>query len=104
MAIRMAKKQTNNSKKKQSLHVQHTFCTQFFVIVLHDQTMKLPSYTYFMEKMLYFLTKNFVACVPAPSFFPCCSFFILLATSISHFLTAAAIKFSCYSSSKIVFL
>ena len=84
--------------------MQHTFCTKFFVIVLHVQTTKLLSYTFHGENVVFphktlFLLLVFLLLL----FFHCFSFFILLATSISHFLTAAAIKFSCYSSSKIFF-
>ena len=30
------------SKKKATLHVQHTFFVHFFAVVLHDYNMKLP--------------------------------------------------------------
>ena len=50
--------------------------------------------TRFMEEMLYVLLFLFPECVR------CHSFFTTVATSISHFLTAA-IKFSCYSSNEI---
>ena len=30
------------SKKKKTLHVQHTFVVHFFTVVLHDYNVKLP--------------------------------------------------------------
>ena len=44
--------------------------------------------------------KNFVACIPFCFFFQCCSFFTLLADSISYFLTAAT-KCKCCPSYEI---
>ena len=70
--------------------------------------MKLPSYILFFYEgivLLYVLTKNFVVCVPVHFlfFFTAAHFHLaggsLLATSISHFLTAA-MKFSCFSSNQ----
>ena len=65
--------------------------------------MKLPSYILLFYEgivLLFVLTKNFVACVPVHFLFFSGS---LLATSISHCLTAA-MKFSCFSSHKICLL
>ena len=75
--------------------------------------MKLPSYILFFYEgivLLYVLTKNFVVCVPVHFlffFFTAAHFHLaggsLLATSISHFLTAT-MKFSCFSLNKICLL
>ena len=53
---------------------------------------KLPSYTFYGGNVL---------CVPVPFCFSLSLIFTLVATSISHFLTTT-IKFSCFSSNKIV--
>ena len=33
--------------KTATLHVQHTYFVHFFVVVLHDYIVKLPSYTFY---------------------------------------------------------
>ena len=53
---------------------------------------KHPSYTFYGGN---------VVCVPVPFCFSLSLIFTLVATSISHFLTTS-IKFSCFSSNKIV--
>ena len=73
------------SKKKTTLHVQHTFFVHFFAVVLQDDNVKLPETSQLRGPVHFFLPPLFFTWVTA---------------SISHFLTAA-IKFLCYSSNKI---
>ena len=73
------------SKKKTTLHVQHTFFVHFFAVVLQDDNVKLPETSQLRGPVHFFLPPLFFTWVTA---------------SISHFLTGA-IKFSCYSSNKI---
>ena len=56
----------------------------------------------FMEKLSCLLTKNFITYVPVHFYF-FKLIFTLLASSISHFLTAA-VKFSCFSSNEVLLL
>ena len=76
--------------KTPTLHVQHPFFVHFFAGVLHDHSVKFPSHTFYGGN---------VVCGPV-HFFPLPLIFTLMATSITHFLTAA-IKFPCYSSDEI---
>ena len=81
--------------KKATLHVQHTFFVHFFAVVLPDYNVKLPETSYlhfFMEEMLYVFSFTF--------FFTAAHFHLaLVASNISHFVTAVT-KFSCCSSNK----
>ena len=89
------------SKKKNKVHVQHTFfliskkqiCTcstllcLSLAVVLHDYNavlydVKLPSY---MEELSYMLTQYIVSCIHVRFYFSLPLFFTLLAASISHF-------------------
>ena len=56
----------------------------------------------FMEKMSCLLAKNFITYVPVHFYF-LKLIWTLLASSISHFLTAA-VKFSCFSSNEVLLL
>ena len=83
--------------KKATLNVQHSFFGTFLCRCfarLQSETSKNFLVTRFMEEMSY---------VFLFTFFHCRSFFIMVAASISHFLTAAT-SFSCCSSNKKCFL
>ena len=98
-------------KKKNKLHVQHTFssnqenkfahathsfvfpsCRRFgrlqrWFVRLKRQTSQF--HIIFMEELLYVLTQYFVSCVHVRFYFSPPLIFTLLAASISHLLTAA---------------
>ena len=65
----------------------------FFAVVLHEDNVKLPE-----TSELHVLWRK--CCMWSCSLFWLPLIFTLVASSISHFLTAA-IKFSCYSSNEI---
>ena len=82
--------------KKTNLHVQHAFlsfpCRCFARLQrcferLKRQTSQL--HIIFMEELSYVLTQYFVSCVHVRFYFSLPLIFTLLASSISHFLTAA---------------
>ena len=78
--------------KKATLH-EHTFFVHFFAVVLHDYNVKLPETS--LEKMSHAFLFTF--------FFTAAHFHLaLVATSISHVVTAAITKFSCRSSNRKV--
>ena len=83
-----------NCKKKITLHVQHTFCT--FLCCCFPRQQRETSRNFLVTH--YFYGGN-VVCAPV-HFFLLLLIFALMASGISHFLTAA-IKFSCYSSNEI---
>ena len=68
------------------------FFVHFSVVVLHDYNVKLSSYMFYQGRNL--------LCVLPCLYFSLPLIFTLVATSISHFLTAA-INFSRFSSNKI---
>ena len=82
--------------KKATLHVQHTFFVHFFAVVfarLQRETSRNVLVTRFMEEMSFVFSSSLL-------FFTAAHFHLaLVATSISHFVTAAT-KFSCCSSNK----
>ena len=58
--------------------MQHTFFVHFFAVVLHDNNVKLPGYSFYggnVARVLHFFSLSLI--------------FTLVAPSISHFLTAA---------------
>ena len=80
------------------MNLQHTF---FFTFLFRCCcNVKLPHYTFYGKNCCICSQKNFVACIPSCFFFQCCSFFTLLAASISYFLTAAT-KCKCCPSYEI---
>ena len=93
------------SKKKKTLHVQHTFFfskkqkptlhaffVHFFAVVFHDYNVKLPSYTFYGGS---------VVCVPV-HFFPLPLISTLVAASNPFF--APPLQNFCFSSNEIGFL
>ena len=90
--MRTTKKSVGHNQQKNNFAYAAHFFVHFSVVVLHDYNVKLPSYMFYQGGNL--------SCV-----LPCLHFslpliFTLVATSISHFLTAA-INFSRFSSNKI---
>ena len=80
--------------KKATLHVQHTFFVHFFAVVLHDYNVKLP------ETSLKEMSHAFLFTLPLMF-----TGLPLVATSISHVVTAAITKFSCrFSNKKVSFV
>ena len=61
------------TKTTTTLHVQHTSFLHFFVVFLHDYSVKCLV-TRFLEGTSHVLTKKFVSCVPARFLFHCRSF------------------------------
>ena len=75
--------------------MQHPFFVHFFATVLHHYNVKLPETSY-----LHVLWRKCRSCLTSLLFFTAAHFHLaLVATSISHFVTAAT-KFSCCSSNK----
>lgn len=64
----------SNKQKKTVLQVQHTFA-HFFIVVLHNQNMTLPSYMFQGENVIFAHKKCCCLC--------CCSFFSLTAACFS---------------------
>ena len=87
---------SNQQKKKKNLQVQHAFLSfpcrcfarlQRCFVRLKRQTSQL--HVIFMEELSYVLTQYLVSCVHVRFYFSLSLIFTLLAASISHFLTAA---------------
>ena len=106
MAMRTAKKtnkQTNNSKKNKLCMSSTLFVHNSLSLFCMSKPWNFLV-TRFMEKMSYFLTKHYFCCLCS------CSFFFFTASHFSSCWPLAflifsllwtAIKFSCYTSSKI---
>ena len=90
----MTKKSVGHNKQKNNFAYAAHFFVHFSVVVLHDYDVKLPSYMFYQGGNL--------LCVLPCLYFSLPLIFTLVATSISHFLTAA-INFSPFSSNKIHF-
>ena len=112
-----------NYQQKNKMHVQHTFSSNSQKTNLHmkhaflsfpcccfarlprcfarlkHQTSQL--HIIFMEELLYVLTQYFVCCVHVLFYFLLLLIFTFLATSISHFLTAA-LNFHVFLPTKFV--
>ena len=84
--------------KKATLHVQHTFFVHFFAVVLHDYNVKLPETS--LKEMSHTFLFTFFFLLPLMF-----TGLPLVATSISHVVTAAITKFSCrFSNKKVSFV
>ena len=83
--------------KKATLYEQHTFFVDFFAVVLHDFNVKLLETSW-----LFILWRKCRKCSFSLFFFSLSLIFILVAASISHFLTAAT-KFHVVPPTKSVF-
>ena len=114
---------SNQQKKKNKLHVQHTFSSNQQKTNLHVQhaflsflcrcfarlqrcfvRLKLQTsqlHIIFMEELLHVLTQYFVSCVHVRFYFSLPLIFTLLAAGISHFLTAA-LNFHVFIPTKFV--
>ena len=89
----MTKKSVGHNKQKNNFAYAAHFFVHFSVVVLHDYDVKLPSYMFYQGGNL--------VCVPLCLLsFSLPLIFTLVATSISHFLTAA-LNFSHFSPNKI---
>ena len=84
----------SNQQKSNFARAAHFF-VHFFAVVLHDYNVKLPE-----TSQLHVLWRKCRSCLSSLLFFTAAHFHLaLVATSISHFVTAAT-KFSCCSSNK----
>ena len=81
------KKQRNNSKKKQTLHVSTLFVHNSLSLFCMSKPRNFLV-THFMEKMSYFLTKHYFCCLCS------CSFFFFTA---SHFSSCWPLAFLIFS-------